>query len=118
MKLTEEQVNEISNDITPYYEWVIDSVTVSEENGLSDVVKIVNWHLIAYFEKFTGVVIGQTELGNTNPANFISLNELTSDQVISFCESSGMDKASIEQEARYKIHNQRSPKTQSKRILQ
>ena len=75
---------------TTYY-WVIDSMeTAPSEDGLTDVVKVVNWRRFASFGEILVNVYGSMACQTPSSIDFTAYPNLTYDQVCSWLDA-GLD---------------------------
>ena len=75
---------------TTYY-WVIDSMeTAPSEDGLTDVVKVVNWRRFASFGEILVNVYGSMSCQTPSSTDFTAYPDLTYNQVCSWLDA-GLD---------------------------
>ena len=66
------------------YSWIVDDLQCANENGLSNVVKVIHWRLIGADGSFSYTIIGVTVIEEPDPVTFIQFSNLTEDKVIEF----------------------------------
>ena len=65
------------------YEWKIGQLEiVPSENGLTDIVKTVDWSYSATEDDCVATTYGQTELNSPDTSTFIAFKSLTEDDVL------------------------------------
>ena len=70
------------------YTWIINVMeTAPTENGLTDVVKAVQWRLQGNNGTHTTEIYDTLQLSSADPTNFTSYSDLTHDQVVSWIET-------------------------------
>ena len=80
---------------TTYY-WVIDSMeTAPSEDGLTDVVKVVNWRRFASFGEILVNVYGSMGCQTPSSTDFTAYPDLTYNQVCSWLDA-GLDVAALD----------------------
>ena len=91
------------------FEWSFPSFDViKSEDGLTDVVKNINWIYWAKDGEYSSNVYGQVTLSSPDPANFIPYSEITKEWAITRVSAS-VDVASLEAILTANIDNQKNP---------
>ncbi len=75
--------------MTTIFTWNLETMEVApEENGLTDVVKLLHWHLSAYDGVNSVSDYSTVRFGAADPDNFIPFEDLTEEEVLGWLEAS------------------------------
>jgi len=89
--------------------WIIERLLVKPTEGsLTDVVITADWRCNGTQELFSGTCYGSTSLAPPS-GSFTPYDQLTQDQVLSWCFANGVDQAAIEANVTQQINDQINP---------
>ena len=89
--------------------WLIERLLVKPTEGtLTDVVITADWRCNGSQESFSGTCYGSCSFAPPS-GSFTPYNELTQEQVLSWCYANGVDQAAIEANVSLQIENQINP---------
>lgn len=91
------------------YEFVVISMNAApSENGLSNVVKTVNWRYIAKDGFHFGEVYGSTDLSAPDPSSYIEYDGLTIETVVGWI-TNNVNLDHLQQQALYDLNQKKNP---------
>ena len=94
----------------PTISWLIERLLVKPAEGsLTDVVINADWRCNGSHESFFGTCYGSCSFAPPSGSGFTPYNELTQDQVLSWCYANGVDKSAIKANVTAQIVNQINP---------
>jgi hypothetical protein len=89
--------------------WIIERLLVRKVEGTySDVVITADWRCNGSQESFSGTCYGSTSFAPPS-GDFTPYDQLTQDQVLSWCFANGVDQSAIEANVTQQIENQINP---------
>jgi hypothetical protein len=89
--------------------WIIERLLVKPTEGtLTDVVITADWRCNGSQDQYSGTCYGSTSFAPPS-GSFTPYEDLTQDQVLSWCFANGVDKTSIEANVSLQIENQINP---------
>jgi hypothetical protein len=89
--------------------WIIERLLVRKVEGtLTDVVITADWRCNGSQESFSGTCYGSCSFAPPS-GSFTPYEDLTQDQVLSWCYENGVDKTAIEANVTAQIENQINP---------
>jgi hypothetical protein len=93
------------------YTWFIDQMfAIKNLDGHENFVSSVFWRCVGASGEAYATQIGQTELPTLIGESFTPYEQLTQDQVLSWCWANGLDRASIEDSISVEIEDKLLPK--------
>lgn len=93
------------------YEWFIDQILVKPvELDKQNVVCSLIWRCLGTHDEVTGTQFGTIEFKYSGVGEFTPYEQLTKNQVLSWCFANGLDRASVEAEVAEEIKDKLSPK--------
>lgn len=87
-------------------EWMKSKPTV---DGLNNVVVSAGWRCTGVQDEHSSTVYGSCNFSDPNPENFVQYDNLTEQQVLEWCWSVGVDKASAEEAIQTQINEKITP---------
>ena len=89
--------------------WIIERLLVKPTEGsLTDVVITADWRCNGSQDQYSGTCYGSASFAPPTE-NFTPYDQLTQDQVLSWCFSNGVDQTAIEANVSLQIENQINP---------
>jgi len=89
--------------------WIIERLLVKPTEGtLTDVVITADWRCNGSQDQYSGTCYGSTSFAPPS-GSFTPYEDLTQDQVLSWCFANGVDKTSIEANVSLQINDQINP---------
>jgi hypothetical protein len=89
--------------------WIIERLLVKPTEGThTDVVITADWRCNGSQDQYSGTCYGSTSFAPPS-GSFTPYEDLTQDQVLSWCFANGVDKTSIEANVSLQIENQINP---------
>ena len=82
---------------------------IPQEDGKTDVVVTAHWQCYGVQDQYTASVYSTCSFTLEQGESFTPYNQLTQEQVLGWCWSSGVDKASAEAAVQQQIDNQINP---------
>jgi hypothetical protein len=90
--------------------WLIERLLVRKVEGtLTDVVITADWRCNGTQESFFGTCYGSCSFAPPSGSGFTPYDQLTQDQVLSWCFANGVDQAAIEANVTQQINDQINP---------
>jgi hypothetical protein len=90
--------------------WIIERLLVKHTEGtLTDVVITADWRCNGTQDQYSGTCYGSTSFAPPSGSGFTPYEDLTQDQVLSWCFANGVDKTAIEANVTAQIENQINP---------
>ena len=90
--------------------WLIERLLVKPAEGtLTDVVITADWRCNGSQESFSGTCYGSCSFAAPSGSGFTPYEDLTQEQVLSWCYANGVDQAAIEANVSLQIQNQIDP---------
>jgi hypothetical protein len=90
--------------------WLIERLLCKPVEGPNtDVVITADWRCNGTQESFSGTCYGSTSFAPPSGSGFTPYEDLTQDQVLSWCYANGVDQAAIEANVTAQIQNQINP---------
>jgi hypothetical protein len=90
--------------------WLIERLLVKPAEGtLTDVVITADWRCNGSQESFSGTCYGSCSFAAPSGSGFTPYEDLTQEQVLSWCYANGVDKSAIEANVTAQIANQINP---------
>jgi hypothetical protein len=90
--------------------WLIERLLVKPAEGsLTDVVITADWRCNGSQESFSGTCYGSCSFAPPSGSGFTPYEDLTQEQVLSWCFANGVDQKAIEANVTLQIENQINP---------
>jgi hypothetical protein len=90
--------------------WLIERLLVKPTEGPNtDVVITADWRCNGSQDQYSGTCYGSTSFAPPSGSGFTPYEDLTQDQVLSWCYANGVDKSAIEANVTLQIENQINP---------
>ena len=90
--------------------WIIERLLVRKVEGtLTDVVITADWRCNGSQDQYSGTCYGSTSFAPPSGSGFTPYEDLTQDQVLSWCFANGVDQSAIEANVTAQIQNQINP---------
>lgn len=101
------------------YYWEITTMEVElSADGLTDIVKKVNWNYIVKdteIPSITEYIFGSTDIPSPNPESFTQYGQLTKEMVIDWLKTQ-LNEENLKQEVDEKLYKVMNPTTETKKI--
>jgi hypothetical protein len=90
--------------------WIIERLLVKPTEGtLTDVVITADWRCNGSQDQYSGTCYGSCSFQPPSGSGFTKYEDLTQDQVLSWCFSNGVDQSAIEANVTQQINDQINP---------
>ena len=90
--------------------WIIERLLVKPTEGsLTDVVVTADWRCNGTQDQYSGTCYGSTSFAPPSGSGFTPYEDLTQEQVLSWCFANGVDQKAIEANVTAQIENQINP---------
>jgi hypothetical protein len=90
--------------------WIIERLLVKPTEGThTDVVITADWRCNGSQDNYSGTCYGSTSFAPPSGSGFTPYEDLTQDQVLSWCFANGVDQSAIEANVTAQIQNQINP---------
>jgi hypothetical protein len=90
--------------------WIIERLLVRKVEGtLTDVVITADWRCNGSQDQYSGTCYGSASFAPPSGSGFTPYEDLTQDQVLSWCFANGVDKTAIEANVTAQINDQINP---------
>jgi hypothetical protein len=94
----------------PTLSWIIERLLVRKVEGTySDVVITADWRCNGSQDQYSATCYGSASFAPPSGSGFTPYEDLTQDQVLSWCFANGVDKTAIEANVTAQIENQINP---------